>query len=102
MLKIFKKIRNRPGQLEDVQLRPVEQKGAESLDDRLARSRNQFGQRLMDVLSAHKSVDEDLLEELEPAPVHDGLAAVIRQRRTDFLSQIRAMVSQGDPFRPLP
>jgi fused signal recognition particle receptor len=65
MLRIFKKIRNRPGQLEDVQLRPAEQKGAESLDDRLHRSRSHFGRRLRAVLRSHTEIDEDLLEELE-------------------------------------
>jgi len=102
MLKIFKKIRNRPGQLEDVQLRPVEQKGAESLDDRLARSRNQFGQRLMDVLSAHKSVDEDLLEELETTL----LTADVGVRATlHIMDNLRVAIKAGtvsDPNSLLP
>ena len=102
MLKIFKKIRNRPGQLEDVQLRPVEQKGAASLDDRLARSRNQFGQRLMDVLSAHKSVDEDLLEELETTL----LTADVGVRATlHIMDNLRAAITAGtvsDPKSLLP
>jgi fused signal recognition particle receptor len=65
MLRIFKKIRNRPGQLEDVQLRPAEQKGTDSLDERLQRSRSQFGQRLRAVLGAQSVIDEPLLEALE-------------------------------------
>jgi fused signal recognition particle receptor len=65
MLRIFRKKKDCPGELQDVRLRPAEQAGAESLDERLERSRNQFGQRLRAVLGAHSAIDEDLLEELE-------------------------------------
>ncbi len=65
MLRIFRKKKGRPGEVQDVQLRPAEQAGAESLDDRLERSRSQFGQRLRAVLGTHTSIDEELLEELE-------------------------------------
>ena len=97
MLKIFKKIRNRPGQLEDVQLRPVEQKGAESLDSRLERSRSQFGQRLRDVLRAHKEVDEDLLEELETTL----LTADVGVRATlHIMDNLRAAIKAGNVTDP--
>ena len=65
MLRIFRKKKDRPGEVQDVQLRPAEQAGAESLDDRLERSRSQFGQRLRAVIGTHTSIDEELLEELE-------------------------------------
>ncbi len=70
MFRIFKKKKDakgqaQQGQLQNVQLRPVEQAGAESLDDRLERSRSAFGQKLQAILSAHPALDEDLLEELE-------------------------------------
>jgi fused signal recognition particle receptor len=70
MFRIFKKKkdargRTETGELQDVQLRPVEQAGAEPLDDRLERSRSQFGQRLLGLLSTNSALDEDLLEELE-------------------------------------
>ena len=65
MLRIFRKIRNRPGHLQDVQLRPSEQGGAEALDERLERSRSQFGQRLRSLLVGRADIDEALLEELE-------------------------------------
>ena len=70
MFRIFKKKKDakgqaQQGQLQNVQLRPVEQAGAEPLDDRLERSRSAFGQKLQAILSAHPALDEDLLEELE-------------------------------------
>ncbi|NIP18934.1 MAG: signal recognition particle-docking protein FtsY [Xanthomonadales bacterium] len=65
MLRIFRKKKHRPGELQDVQLRPSEQAGAESLDARLERSRSQFGQRLRDLLGGRSEIDEALLEELE-------------------------------------
>jgi fused signal recognition particle receptor len=70
LFRIFKKKKDAKGQtqtgaLQDVQLRPVEQAGAEALDDRLERSRSQFGQKLKTLISSHSALDEDLLEELE-------------------------------------
>ena len=48
MFRIFKKKKDasgktQAGSFQDVQLRPVEQAGAAPLDDRLERSRSQFG-----------------------------------------------------------
>lgn len=92
MFRIFKKKKDSDGQLQDVQLRPVEQAGAEPLDDRLARSRQQFGQRLMSLLGSDTALDEDLMEELETTlltadvgvtatmEIMDNLRAAIRDR----------------------
>jgi len=92
MFRIFRKRKDASGQLQDVQLRPVEQAGAEPLDDRLERSRRQFGQRLMGLLGAGAALDEDLLEELETTlltadvgvaatmEIMDNLRAAIRDR----------------------
>ena len=97
MFKIFKKIRNRPGQLEDVQLRPAEQKGAESLDDRLERSRSQFGRRLREVLGAHRQIDEDLLEELETTllTADVGVRATLR-----IMDNLRTAIKAGNVTDP--
>lgn len=70
MFRIFRKKKDargqvQPGQVQDVQLRPLEQAGAESLDVRLERSRSAFGQKLKAILTSHSALDEDLLEELE-------------------------------------
>ncbi len=42
-------------------------------------------------------VQLDMLEELEAAPVHDRLATIIRQRKQQFLAEIRDMVA-GHPL----
>ena len=65
MLRIFRKNRNKPGAVQDVQLRPAEIAGEEALDRRLEDTRKQLGRRLGELLAGHSSVDEDLLEEIE-------------------------------------
>ena len=65
MFRIFRKKKDQPGQLQDVQLRPVEKDGEEALERRLDESRRQFGQQLKTLLSGQTSINEDLLEELE-------------------------------------
>ena len=65
MFRIFRKKDRQPGELQDVQLRPVEQSGVDSLEKRLEESRRTIGKRLKDLVSGHTDVNEDLLEELE-------------------------------------
>jgi len=65
MFRIFRKKKDAPGEVQDVQLRPAEQAGAEPLEDRLARSRSQFGRNLRALIDGHASLDEELLDELE-------------------------------------
>jgi fused signal recognition particle receptor len=107
MFRIFKKKKDargqvQEGQLQDVQLRPVEQAGAESLDDRLERSRNQFGQKLLGLLSSHSALDEDLLEELETTL----LTADVGVKATlEILDNLRAAIANKtitDPASLLP
>jgi fused signal recognition particle receptor len=102
MLRIFRKKKDHPGELQDVQLRPAEQAGAESLDERLERSRRQFGQRLRAVLGAHAAIDEDLLEELETAllTADVGVQATMR-----IMENLRAAIDNRaitDPAALLP
>jgi fused signal recognition particle receptor len=102
MLRIFRKKKDRPGELQDVRLRPAEQGSAESLDDRLERSRSQFGQRLRAVLGAHTSIAEDLLEELETTllTADVGVAATMK-----IMGNLRAAIdnrSITDPAALLP
>ncbi len=75
MFRIFRKNKNRPGELLDVQLRPAEQAGEAALEKRLARSRDQLGQRLAHLFSGSKSIDEDLLEELETTLITADISA---------------------------
>jgi fused signal recognition particle receptor len=103
MFRIFKKKKGAPeGALQDVQLRPAEQAGAESLDDRLERSRSQFGQKLRSLLSSHSALDEDLLEELETTL----LTADVGVRATlEILDNLRAAINNKtvtDPASLLP
>ena len=65
MFRIFRKKSKQPGDLQDVQLRPVEQAGIDPLEKRLERSRLTIGKRLKDLVSGHSDINEDLLEELE-------------------------------------
>jgi len=65
MLRIFRKNRQKPGAVQDVQLRPAEQSGVDPLEQRLADTRRQLGKRLGDLLSGRRSVDEALLDEIE-------------------------------------
>jgi fused signal recognition particle receptor len=102
MLRIFKKRKHAPGQLEDVQLRPSEKPGADSLDQRLERSRNQFGQRLRAVLGSQPDIDEDLLEELETALLTADLGVRATMRIMDNLRAAIRTGSVRDPSALLP
>jgi len=65
MLRIFRKNRQKPGAVLDVQLRPAEQTGVDPLEQRLEVTRRQLGRRLGKLLTGRSSVDEDLLDEIE-------------------------------------
>jgi fused signal recognition particle receptor len=65
MLRIFRKNKKKPGAVQDVQLRPAEQSGADPLEQRLEDTRRQLGQRLGALLSGRSAIDESLLDEIE-------------------------------------
>ena len=65
MFRIFRKKNKKTGELQDVQLRPVEQSGVDPLEKRLEDSRRTIGKRLKELVSGHSEINEDLLEELE-------------------------------------
>jgi fused signal recognition particle receptor len=65
MFRIFRKNRQKPGAVQDVQLRPAEQSGADPLEQRLEETRRQLGQRLGALISGHGAIDDDLLDEIE-------------------------------------
>jgi signal recognition particle GTPase len=65
MLRIFRKNKKKPGELQDVQLRPAEQSGQDALEARLEDTRRQLGKRLGSLLSSRSAIDEDLLDEIE-------------------------------------
>ena len=65
MFRIFRKKNKQSGELQDVQLRPVEQSGVDPLEKRLEDSRRTIGKRLTSLISGHSNINEDLLDELE-------------------------------------
>ena len=65
MFRIFRKKNKQTGELQDVQLRPVEQSGVDPLEKRLEDSRRTIGKRLTSLISGHSNINEDLLDELE-------------------------------------
>lgn len=65
MFRIFRKKNKQSSELQDVQLRPVEQSGVDPLEKRLEDSRRTIGKRLKAIVSGHSEINEDLLEELE-------------------------------------
>ena len=65
MFRIFRKKNNKTGELQDVQLRPVEQSGVDPLEKHLEDSRQTIGKRLKALVSGHSDINEDLLDELE-------------------------------------
>jgi fused signal recognition particle receptor len=65
MFRIFRKKDKSSGELQDVQLRPVEQSGVDPLEKRLEDSRNTIGKRLKTLVGGHSDINEDLLDELE-------------------------------------
>ena len=65
MLRIFRKNKKKPGAVQDVQLRPIEQSGVDPLEQRLEDTRKQLGKRLGALLTGRSTIDEDLLDEIE-------------------------------------
>jgi fused signal recognition particle receptor len=65
MLRIFRKNKKKPGAVQDVQLRPAEQSGADPLEQRLEDTRRQLGQRLGVLLTGRSTIDDSLLDEIE-------------------------------------
>ncbi len=76
MFRIFRKNKNRPGEVQDVQIRPAEQAGDDALDQRLEDTRKQLGKRLVDLFSASTSIDENLLEEIETTLIMADISAM--------------------------
>jgi fused signal recognition particle receptor len=107
MFRIFRKKKDakgkpQQGELQGVQLRPVEQAGAESLDDRLERSRSAFGQKLQAILSSHSALDENLLEELETTLLTADVGVKASLEIMDNLRTAIANKTIKDPSALLP
>jgi fused signal recognition particle receptor len=102
MFRIFKKKSKTSGELQDVQLRPVEQSGVDPLEKLLGDSRNTIGKRLKTLVGGHSDINEDLLEELETTLL---TADVGVKASLAIMDNLRTAVSNGtirDPQALLP
>ena len=102
MFRIFRKKDKQSGELQDVQLRPIEQSGVDPLEKRLEDSRRTIGKRLKTLVSGHSDINEDLLDELETMLL---TADVGVKASLDIMDNLRSAISNGnirDPQALLP
>lgn len=102
MFRIFRKKNHKTGELQDVQLRPVEQSGVDPLEKRLEDSRRTIGKRLKELVSGHSEINEDLLEGLETTLL---TADVGVKASLGIMDNLRTAISNGtirDPQSLLP
>jgi len=89
MLRIFRKNKKKPGEVQDVQLRPAEQSGQDALELRLEDTRKQLGRRLGALLSGKTAVDEDLLDEIETTLITSDIGV---QAALEIIENLRAAI----------
>jgi len=102
MFRIFRKSKKRPGEVQDVQLRPAEKAGEAALEQRLEDSRKQLGQRLTDLVSASATIDEDLYEGIETTLLTADISARVA---LEIVENLRAAVANKvirEPAQLLP
>ena len=102
MLRIFRKNKNKPGAVQDVQLRPAEQSGQDPLELRLEDTRKQLGKRLGALLTNRSSVDEDLLDEIETTLITSDIGV---NAALEIVDNLRAGISNKiitEPGQVLP
>jgi fused signal recognition particle receptor len=97
MFRIFRKKNNKTGELQDVQLRPVEQTGVDPLEKRLEDSRQTIGKRLKTLVSGHSDINEDLLDELETTLL---TADVGVKASMEIMENLRTAVANGTVRNP--
>ena len=102
MLRIFRKNKKKPGEIQDVQLRPAEQSGQDPLEARLADTRKQLGKRLGALLSKRSSIDEDLLDEIETTLITADIGVQAALAIVENLRSARANRVISDPNQVLP
>ena len=102
MLRIFRKNKNKPGAVQDVQLRPAEQSGQDPLELRLEDTRRQLGKRLGALLTNRSSIDEDLLDEIETTLITSDIGV---NAALEIVENLRAGISNkiiSEPGQVLP
>jgi fused signal recognition particle receptor len=90
MLRIFRKNKNKPGAVQDVQLRPAEKSGEDPLEARLEDTRKQLGKRLGDLLSSRSAVNDDLLDEIETTLITSDIGV---QAALKIIENLRAGIN---------
>jgi len=90
MLRIFRKNKKKPGEVQDVQLRPAEQSGQDPLEERLKDTRKQLGKRLGALLSNRSAIDEDLLDEIETTLITADIGV---RAALEITSNLRAAIA---------
>ncbi len=90
MLRIFRKNKKKPGEVQDVQLRPAEQSGQDLLEQRLEDTRRQLGTRLGALLSNRSAIDEELLEAIETTLITSDIGV---QAALEITSNLQAAIS---------
>ncbi len=98
MFRIFRKKNKQSGELQDVQLRPVEQSGVDPLEKRLEDSRRTIGKRLKALVSDHSNINEDLLDELETTLL---TADVGVKASLEIMDNLRSAIANGVIKEPL-
>jgi fused signal recognition particle receptor len=102
MLRIFRKNKKKPGEVQDVQLRPVEQSGQDPLEQRLEDTRRHLGKRLGALLSNRSSIDEDLLDEIETTLITADIGV---QATLEIVENLRTAIANNvitEPKQVLP
>jgi fused signal recognition particle receptor len=102
MLRIFRKNKKKPGEVQDVQLRPAEQSGQDPLDQRLQDTRRQLGKRLGALLSNRSSIDEELLEEIETTLITSDIGVQAALEITGNLQTAISNKTITEPKQVLP
>jgi len=102
MLRIFRKNRKKPGAVQDVQLRPAEQSGADPLEQRLEDTRRQLGQRLGALLTGRSTIDDHLLEEIETTLITSDIGVKAALEIVENLRQGIRNRAISEPAQVLP
>jgi fused signal recognition particle receptor len=102
MLRIFRKNKKKPGEVQGVQLRPAEQSGQDPLEARLEDTRRQLGRRLGSLLSNRSAIDDDLLDEIETTLITADIGV---QAALEIVENLRTAIANriiSEPSQVLP
>lgn len=92
MFRIFRKRKDSPGQVQDVQLRPAEKSDLDPLEQRLEATRQSLGVKLSALLSSSDDISEDLLDELETTLLTGDVGV---KASLSIMDNLRAAIDNG-------